>query len=116
MKLSLREALIRSHVAAIAIAVLMVCSFESFAFALWQPAYSVGSYLLTAVAIQDIPYFRFRYTEFSVVFLACFYLFYALVELAAASALSRLVYGMGPLDSLRKHCATLARKANVRSA
>ena len=53
---SIREALIDSHISAVAIAVLLLWSINSGFLALSGPLYRGASFLLTAVAIFDVPY------------------------------------------------------------
>ena len=115
MKPSLREILADSHVAAVAVAVLLLFSMDSGFRALWGPLFRVGSFVFTAVAILGIPYFdrglsivdRFMMlTTFS-------YLFGSASSLGAALFLSRWVYGVGPLDCLRAYRTKLARRNYV---
>ena len=115
VKLSLRKILADSHVSAVAIAVLLFRSLDSAFWALWGPLSRVVSFLFTAVAILDIPYFSYtldlkdRFT----LFFTFSYLFNSLVYLAAAGLLSRWVYGIGPLCSLSKYRTRLARRNNA---
>jgi len=57
LKPTLRNILADSHVAAIAIAVLLLWALDDAFRALWPPFFQLVQYLLTAVAILDIPYF-----------------------------------------------------------
>jgi hypothetical protein len=108
MKPSLRGVLIDSHVAAIAIAVLLVWSLEGGFQALCTLLWPVVTYLLTAVAIFGIPYHNFTTEDRYVLVTAVSYLLGALSNLAAAWALAYLVYGLGPMRSLAKHYANLS--------
>lgn len=102
MKRSLREVLADSQVAAVAIAVFLLCGFD-FAFrSLWEPVYRLGVFLFTAVAIRDIPYHSLTLTFVDRLnLIATLYLLYAaIVCFAAAWAFSWWVYGKGPFRSL----------------
>ena len=57
MKRSLRQILDDSHIAAVTIAVLLLWSLDGAFQALWIPVSRAVGFLLTAVAILDIPYF-----------------------------------------------------------
>lgn len=102
MKRSLREILADSHVAAIAVAVLLLWFLDGAFRAVWTPGSRVVSFLFTAIAIFDIPYFSPTLTiaDRSILIMAFSYLYSAIVSLSAAWLLSRWVYGVGPLRSL----------------
>ena len=115
MKHSLREILAESHVAAVAIAVLLYWSLYWGFIALWSPLTRAANFLFTAIAIRDIPYFSPTFTiadryELSTTIA---FLFNAFVCLAAAWLLSRWVDGTGPLRSLSKSGKRLARRNHV---
>jgi hypothetical protein len=109
VKPSLRETLAGSHIAAIAIAVLLLWSIDWGFRALWSPLYRATTFLVTAVAIRDVPYIPSTPTLADRVMLVStlFYLFGALACIAAAWLLSRWVYGVGLLRSLSKYRARL---------
>src|SRR5258708_38018158 len=111
VKPSLRKILADSHIAAVAIAVLVLWSLDSAFWALWGPLSRSISFLFTAVAILGIPYFSrtLTSTDRVTLFITFSYLFNSFVYLAAAGLLSRWVYGMGPLRSLSKYRTRLAR-------
>jgi hypothetical protein len=115
VKLSLREILADSHVAAVAIVVLLFRSLDYAFWALWSPFSRAASFLFTAVAILDIPYFSRTLTisDRFMLFTTFAYLFYSFVCLAAAGLLSRWVYGMGPFRSLSNYRTKLARRNHV---
>ena len=102
MKPSLRQVLADSHIAAVAIALFLVWAMVDACRALWGPVVGVLEFLVTAVAIRDIPYFSPTLAAGSrarlVVWVSYLYLF--LVHLSAAWLLSKWVYGMGPLRGL----------------
>ena len=121
MQASLRKVLIDSHVAAVAIAVLIFFSLDSVAsvaravFGLWGPFLEVVSFLATAVAIRGIPsspVTRYYVTDYLLP-ATLPNLFLALVYLAAAWLLSRWVYGTGPLRSLSTYRDKLSRKTDA---
>jgi hypothetical protein len=99
---SLRIILADSQVAAAAIAVLLLWFFDGIFQAAWTLGSRVVSFLFTAIAILDIPYFSstLTFADRSLLLLACSYLYSAIVSLSAAWLLSRWVYGVGPLRSL----------------
>jgi hypothetical protein len=105
MKPSVRQVLADSHVAAIAIVLLLLWPIEPVFSTLWQPVYSLGTFLATAVAIRGVTsgsllanaYDRLTFGTASIV------LFEASSAVTAAWLLSRWVYGEGPLPSLSKY-------------
>jgi hypothetical protein len=115
VKSSLRKILAESHVSAIAIAVLLFWSLDSAFRALLGPLFRAVTFLFTAVAILDIPYFSRTLTiadRFTLIITSA-YLFNALVYLTAAGLLSRWVYGLGPLRSLSIYRTKLVRSKHV---
>ena len=106
MKPSLRKILIESHIAAIAIAVLVLGSLEFGFRALCTLLWPVATFLFTTVAIFDIPYFSHTFSpqEQYILMTAVSFFLGALANLGAAWALAYGVYGVGPMRSLTKHC------------
>jgi len=92
-----------SHVSAVAIAVLLFRSLDSAFWALWHP-FSVAPFYF-----PNVPK-TLHLTDPFALFLTFSYLFNSFVYLTAARLLSRWVYGMGPLGSLSKYRARLARR------
>ena len=94
MKPSLREVLEASHVAAAAIGILLLWSIESAFRALWDPIWRALDFIITAVAILDVPYFSRILTTHDWLELipTLADLISALVCLAGAWLLSRWVY------------------------
>jgi hypothetical protein len=115
VKPSLREILADSYVSAVAIVVLLYWSLYWGFAALWGPVARAVSFLFTAAAILDIPYFSTTFTsaERSILTITPISLFNAFVCLTAAWLLSRWVYGSGPLRSLSKCRARLVRRNHV---
>jgi hypothetical protein len=115
VKTSLREILADSYVSAVAIGVLLYWSLYWGFTALWNPLARAASFLFTAVAILDIPYFSSAFTSADRLRLTTTltFLFNAFVCFAAAWLLSRWVYGTGPLRSLSKCRTRLARRNHV---
>jgi len=101
MKPSLRQVLADSHIAAVAIAVLLLWSLDGAFRGLWGPVYGVVEYLFTAIAILDIPYFSSALARFALVE-TCSYLYMAVVTFSASWLLSRWVFGVGPIRSLAR--------------
>jgi hypothetical protein len=100
---SLRKILADSHVSAVAIAVLLFHSLDYAFWVLWHPI---------SVAMIAFPSFprTLLVPNRLTLFISFSYLFGSFVSLAAAWLLSRWVYGMGPLRSLSKYRAVLARR------
>ncbi len=115
VKPSLREILADSHISAVAIAVLLVFSFNEFFRALWGPLSFALTYLFTAVAILGLPYVspKLTLTDRWMLIRTFSYLLYAFSMLAAAWFLSRWVYGVGPLRSLSRYRTILTRRKHA---
>jgi hypothetical protein len=112
MKPSLRQTLFDSHISAVTIAVLLVWSLGDFLEAVWPPAVSAISFLLTAIAIRGLPFVppRFTISEREMILVSCDALFRASTNIVAAWILSHWVYGMGPLQSLKNCRERLTRR------
>jgi len=113
VKPSLRQLLADSHVAAVAIAVLLLWSFQWGVRALWDPVSSVTVFLFTAVAILDVPYLSLTASDWLALIGTFTYLVYALISFAIAWLLSRWVYGNGPFHSLSMYRMRLGRSNHV---
>ena len=115
MKSSLREILAGSHIAAIAMAVLLLWSIDWGFRVLWSPLPRVATFLATAVAIRGIPYFPSTLTgaDRAMLVSTLLYLFGALACTAAAWLLSRWVYGVGLFRSLSEYRVILTRSNHV---
>ncbi|MGB6386326.1 MAG: hypothetical protein WBD25_15565 [Terriglobales bacterium] len=115
MKRSFREILADSHTAAVTIAVLLVWSLDGAFRAVWGPAFRAVSFLVTAVAIFNIPYFSPTLDVADrLTLIATFsYLYSAAISLLAACLLSRWVYGVGPLRSLMNYRSKLTRRRDA---
>jgi hypothetical protein len=102
MKGHLRKVLADSHVAAVTIAVLLMWVLDAAFRGLWYPAYDLGAFVLTGIAIWDIPYISPTLTVADRLMLITtgYFVYSAIVCFFAAWLLSRWVYGMGPLRSL----------------
>jgi hypothetical protein len=106
MNRTLRHSLADSHVAAVAILLLVFWSVQWTIEALWGPVSRLAKFLFTAVAILDIPYIsptldppdRLMLIE------TCSFFFYAMSSIIAAWLLSRWTYGEGPFRSLSRYC------------
>ncbi len=109
MKSSFRSALADSHVAAVAIAVLLIGALDGIVQGLSQPSLRAIRFLVTAIAILDIPSISASPNSWEVL-LTGFYLFSTLVALAAAFSLSHWVYGSGPFHVLTAYCGRLTNK------
>jgi hypothetical protein len=109
MPRSFRQILVHSHIAAVAIAVLLVWSLDAGARALGRPLFRAVYFLINVVAIGGIPYGsgRFVLGEWFIPFA---YLFSCIIYLGAAWLLSHRLYGMAPFRSLSESCAKLVRR------
>jgi hypothetical protein len=110
MIISLRRILAETHVAAVAIAIFLIWSLDSFFQALWWPLFRAVSYLLTAIAILDVPYFSFNRSQ---LLIALLNLSNAFIDFAAAWLLSRWVYREGPFRSLSNFRVRFFRRNHV---
>jgi hypothetical protein len=121
MQSSLREALIDSHVAAIAIAVLLFSSVSAAFMALWGPADFALSILASEAAIKpSLADMNLEYVASRIVSEAPYnlpvwlsLLASALACLFAAWLLSRWTYGVGPLRALGSYRDKLSRKTHA---
>lgn len=111
----IRAILAEAHIAAVAIAVLLLWSIRSVFVAFREPIYHAATFLVTAAAIHDVPYISRTLTseDRSMLIMTSFNLFDALVNFAAAWLLSRWIYGVGPLRCLSKYRTVLARRSHV---
>ena len=115
MRPSLHEILADKHIAAVAIAVLLLGTLDGTFRALWGPLSSLAGFLFTAVAILDIPYFSPALTRADrlLVVSTLLYLSGAVISFSAAWLLSRWVFGVGPLRNLSAYRARLTRGSHV---
>jgi hypothetical protein len=112
---SLRIALAESHIAAIAIAILLFFFFDFLVRALWEPLPAAIMFLLTAIAVRGMPYVPKRlnlYQEFQLME-PLYFLFEAAVSFFAAWLLSRWIHGVGPFASLKRYRPELTRRTHV---
>ena len=112
MRPMFRKVLADSHVAAIAIAVLLLKSLESGVRTLEHPFYLAVNFLITSVAIRGIPYGSGTFTFVDWI-MPVGYLTNSVTTLGAAWLVSRWVYGVGPFCSLSKCLAGLTRRSCV---
>ena len=115
MRPSLREILADTHIAAVAIAVLLLWTLDGAFHALWGPLSSVAGFVFTGVVILDIPYFSpvLSRADRLIVVTTLLYLSSAVISLSAAWLLSRWVFGVGPLCSLSAYRTRLTRRSHV---
>jgi hypothetical protein len=116
VKRPVREILADSHVAAVAIAVLLLWSLDGAFNAVWPFISDALYFAFTAVAILGIPYFYFpTMTVVNRVMLITTFLqlYAAVMSFFAAWLLSRWVYGVGPLRSLAEQGSKLTRRKHV---
>jgi hypothetical protein len=110
---SLRAVLVDSHIAAVAIAVLLVWSLDAGFRALSGPFLRITDFLVTAVAILGIPYFSWTVVDRLSLGATLDHLFGSILNLAAAWLLSRWAYGTGPVQALGKYRTRLPRRSDV---
>jgi hypothetical protein len=114
VKTDLRKVLAESHVAAIAIAVLLCWSVGAALQGIMAPLFSAAEYLAIAVTIRGGPsvgpdFFRSHALQIA----AAAYVLNAAVDFAAAWLLARWVYGDGPFTVLRRYRRKIARRNNT---
>jgi mannose/fructose/N-acetylgalactosamine-specific phosphotransferase system component IIC len=104
---SLSQVLAESHISAVAIAVLLLWTFDWGARCLWTLVVPAADFVVNAIGINGIPYAHIPVIwTFTVL-----YLISSFLSLAAAWLLSRWVYGVGPLRSLTEY----RRRSNRRN-
>jgi len=107
MKPRFRKALENSRVGAVAIALLLLWTFDAAFSALWEPLYRLCSYLVTAILIRDIPLFSYGFEERRMLTNAAVYFIAMVSDIGAAWLVSHWIYGAGPLCSLKRVAAFL---------
>jgi hypothetical protein len=114
---SLRKALIDSHVAAIAIAILLFGFFEEATYAFWEPGCDIFAFLVGSVAmkIHVISYIPVDPDSLTQKMLrhSATDLVYAMANLTGVWFLSLLMYGVGPLRVLGNYKDNLSRKRDA---
>lgn len=121
MKSTLRKVLADSHVAPIAITLLLARCFNEVIFGSILPiAYSILgaiTFLMTAIAEREFPLFSSSFGGSFLMRLSegLFHLISAATCTAAAWLLSKWVYGLGPLPSLQIAWSERARRSNASS-
>jgi hypothetical protein len=115
VKPSLRKILGDSHIAAVAIAILVTWSLEWILDALQNPFFRVASFVMNAIAILGFPYGAsdFSLADRNTLFVSLSFCFYALTAVVAAWILSRWVYGGTPIGTLREYHARIVRRGDV---
>lgn len=115
MKPSVRKILADSHVATVAVALLLLFSLINLFHALARPSVQLAEFLITAIAILGVPSGSWPLTTADWIMLtpSFFYLYSFAVTLAAAWLLSRWVYGAGPIRSLSRYRDILSRRTDV---
>ena len=112
MRPTFREVLADCHIAAVAIAVLLLWSLESGVRALEPLLFRGADFLVNVVAIRGIPHSSGTFT-FDDWFIPLAYLPNTVTTFVAAWLVSRWVYGVGPFCSLSKCHARLTRRSDV---
>ena len=117
MKSTLREVLAGSHVAAVAIAILLVWSLNSAFEALGGSVLRALGFVITAIAILGTPYPSPGFSPLQRMALAnsseLLLLTYAAIDLAAAWLLARWIYRMGPVRSLNAYWTRLKGRSHA---
>ena len=104
-----------SHIAAVAIVVLLMRSLDSGVRAIGPPLLPVVDFLITAVAIRGIPsgFGNFGFTYWLSQIPTFNHLLNPLISLGAACALSQWVYKLGPFRILSECRVRLAGRNHV---
>ena len=112
--LPLRQILADSHVAAVTVTVLLVGALDSAFRAIVEPCSRILTFVLTAIAIRDIPFISSELTFADRIFLetTAVYLYASAVSFAAAWLLSRWVFRLSPLQALARY-KTLIRRSDA---
>src|ERR1700726_117456 len=110
---SFAQILAESHISAVAIAVLLVWSFDWGFRALWSLFVPAADFLVTAVEIRGIPYVSSTSIGRITWTLTLLYFVNTSMSLLAAWFLSCWVYGVGPLRCLSKYRPRRARRIHV---
>ena len=115
MKPSLRKILRDSHIAAVAIAVLLMWSLEWIWYAVHGPFWRIADFVFNLIAILGLPFGsgHFTFTDRLILVSTLSYCFYAITAIAAAWLLSRWAYGMSPSGVFRGYHARIVRKRVV---
>src|SRR6185312_8761220 len=106
----LRDCLVRSHVASLTIAVLLLWALHSAFMAVWPLLSDGGEFLFTAIAIRDVPYFSGTAMDKLMLLKSANYLYAAVVASVAAVIISRWVYGVGPFRTLSAYRGKLRHR------
>lgn len=109
----LRDCLIQSHVAAVTIAALLLWALHNAFMAMWPVLSDAGEFLITAVAILDIPYFSVTAMNGWVLLVSANYLYASVVAFVAASIIARWVYDVGPFRSLSAYRGKLRGRRHL---
>jgi hypothetical protein len=115
VKPSLRKILADSHIAAIAIAVLLFWAFYSLFQVPWAPLFRAVDFVVVAIATFDIPYSAgsWTFTDRLALMMAASYLFSASVNFTVAWLLWRWAYSEGPFLCLRRYTTAFPRRDHV---
>jgi hypothetical protein len=112
VKPSLRATFAESHVAAIAISILLLWTLDWIFAALWAVLVPMVEFVLTAIAIRGIPYWSAA-DNLLALFETSSYLSGAIASCSAAWLLSRWAYGVSPLKCLRTYRGRIDRRIHV---
>jgi hypothetical protein len=119
MKPSIRTVLAESHIAAVAIAWLLVWALAATVTGLWYPLYRAFSYAVTAIAIWDIPsssLFLLDSTSGRLILITYLtYVVFAVLYLVAAWVLAIWVYALSPLAMLKQYNRMIQGKIHAQS-
>ncbi len=113
MNRSLRDVLAESHIAAVAIAILVFWALVAAIRGILPLIVHAVAYLFTAVAILDVPSFSVGLYERILVLKMCYGLFGASVTFAVAWLLSIWTYRVAPFQALSNCRSGLLRRNDV---
>ena len=101
----IREILIHSGVAAVAVAVLLLWTIDLAFHALWNPFWRLVDFIGTAIAIRGIPYIPLKFTaaDEAVAFYVLLYSIESVACLCCAAIPARVIFGCGPLRCLKEN-------------
>jgi hypothetical protein len=91
---------------------MMFWALDSAFMAVWPLLRRAGEWLITAIAIFDIPYFTVTLVDRWMLLISASYLYTAISTFAAAVIVSHWIFGVGPLRSLSAYQGELRCRRN----
>lgn len=108
-----RAILAESHVARVAVAVLLLWTIEWTIWSLWTPLFFAVDYISNALAIWGIPSGTFPLGRVLQLIPSAFYLGTSILSFGAAWLVSWWVYGTGPIQCLKDYSERVSGESNA---